>query len=114
MIHKLVGEGIRNIKEMQRALRLYVKMELFEGQRPPPINSRRFYPEELYIRNYMYNATAKLRISKVDQENCNKNRKLGKKIPKIRFTSVHMVTRQHLWITNGDHFTMNMVTTFLG
>ena len=69
MIHKLVGEGIRNIKEMQRALRLYVKMELFEGQRPPPINSRRFYPEELYIRNYMYNATAKLRISKVDQEN---------------------------------------------
>ena len=44
-------------------------MELFEGQPPPPINNRRFYPEELYIRNYMYNATAKLRISKVDQEN---------------------------------------------
>ena len=69
MTHKLVGEGIRNIKEMQRALRLYVKMELFEGQPPPPINSRRFYPEERGIRNCMYNVTAKLRMSKVDQEN---------------------------------------------
>ena len=47
MTHKLVGEGIRNIKEMQRALRLYVKMELFEGQPLPLINSRRFYPEKL-------------------------------------------------------------------
>ena len=47
MTHKLVGEGIRNVKEMQRALRLYVKMELFEGQPLPLINSRRFYPEKL-------------------------------------------------------------------
>ena len=69
MTHKLVGEGIRNTKEMQRALRLYVKTELFEGQPPPQIVSRRFYPEERDIRNYMYNATAKLCISKVDQEN---------------------------------------------
>ena len=68
MTHKLVGEGIRNIKEMQRALRLYVKMELFEGQPLPLINSRRFYPEERDIRNYMYNATAKLQVSKVVQE----------------------------------------------
>ena len=69
MTHKLVGEGIRNIKEMQRALRLYVKTELFEGQPSPPINSRRFYQEEWDIRSYMCNATAKLRMSKVDQEN---------------------------------------------
>ena len=42
-------------------------------------------------------------------------RKIVKKvILKIRFTSVHMVTRQNLQITNGDHFTMNMVPTFLG
>ena len=69
MTHKLVGEGIRNIKEMQRALRLYVKMELFEGQPLPLINSRRFYLEKLDIRNYMYNANAKLQVSKVVQEN---------------------------------------------
>ena len=44
-------------------------MELFEGQPPSPINSRSFYPEERDIRNHMYNATTKLRMSKVDQEN---------------------------------------------
>ena len=66
----MAGEGIHNIKKMQRALRLYVKMELFEWQPPPLINSSSFYPEERDIRNYMYNATAKcLRMSKADQEN---------------------------------------------
>ena len=70
MTHKVAGEGIHNIKKMQRALRLYVKMELFEWQPPPLINSSSFYPEERDIRNYMYNATAKcLRMSKADQEN---------------------------------------------
>ena len=82
---------------MQRALRLYVKTELFEGQPPPPINSRRFYPEERDIRNYMYNATAKLRMSKVDQENLAiKIENWEKSNSEIRFTSVHMVTRQNL------------------
>ena len=69
MIHKLVGEGIRNVKEMQRALRLYVKTDLFADQQLPPLNSRRFFPEERDIRNHIYNATSQLRMSKVDQEN---------------------------------------------
>ena len=69
MIRKLVGEGIRNVKEMQRALRLYVKTDLFADQQLPPLNSRRFFPEERDIRNHIYNATSQLRMSKVDQEN---------------------------------------------
>ena len=69
MIHKLAGEGIRNVKEMQRALRLYVKTDLFADQQLPPLNSRRFFPEERDIRNHIYNATSQLRMSKVDQEN---------------------------------------------
>ena len=44
-------------------------MKLFKGQPPPPINNRRFHPEERDMRNHMYNATAKLRMSKVYQEN---------------------------------------------
>ena len=32
-IHQLVVEGIRNLKEMQRALRVYVKNELFDQAR---------------------------------------------------------------------------------
>ena len=54
---------------MQRALRVYVKTELFDAEQLPPGNSRRFYPEERYIRNHMYNTTSKLCMSKVDQEN---------------------------------------------
>ena len=69
MIRKLVGEGIRNVKEMQRALRLYVKTDLFADQQLPPLNSRCFFPEERDIRNHIYNATSQLRMSKVDQEN---------------------------------------------
>ena len=69
MVHKLVGEGIRNVKEKQRALRLYVKTGLFADQELPPLNSRRFFLEERDICNHIYNAMSQLRMSKVDQEN---------------------------------------------
>ena len=69
MIRKRFGEGIRNVKEMQRALRFYVKTDLFIYQKLTPLNSRRFFPEERDIRNHIYNATSQLRISKKDQEN---------------------------------------------
>ena len=58
MIRKLVGEGIRNVKEMQRGLRFYVKTDLFADQQLPPLNSRRSFPEERDIRNHIYNATS--------------------------------------------------------
>ena len=69
MIRKLVGEGIRNVKEMQRALPLNVKTYLFADEQLPPLNSRRFFPEERDIRKHIYNGTSQLRVSKVDQEN---------------------------------------------
>ena len=54
---------------MQRALRVYVKNELFDAEQLPLENSRRFYPEERDICDHMYNATSKLPMSKADQEN---------------------------------------------
>ena len=54
---------------MQRALHVYVKNELFDAEQLPPGNSRRFYPEECDIHNHMFNATSKLLMSRVDQEN---------------------------------------------
>ena len=57
---------MKNIKEMQRALGVYVKMELFDAEQGPPGNSTRFYPEERGICNHMYNATPKLCMSKID------------------------------------------------
>ena len=52
-IHRLVQGDIQHIKEMQRALRVYVKTELFDAKHLAPGNSRRFYPEERGIRNHM-------------------------------------------------------------
>ena len=69
MIRKLVGEGIQNVKKIQRALQLYMKTDLFADQQLPPLNSRPFFPEERDIRNHAYNATSQLHMSKVDQEN---------------------------------------------
>lgn len=67
MIHKLAGEGIRNIKEMERASHLYVKMELFEREAPPPINQPTFLSGiERDRRNHMHDATVKLAMCKVD------------------------------------------------
>ena len=40
---------------------------------PPPITNRRYYPKDVDIRNHMYKATIKQMLSKVDQENLEKN-----------------------------------------
>ena len=63
---------MRNIKEMQRALGVHVKTELFDAEQLPPGNSTRFYPEESAICNHMYNAAPKMCMSKVDEENVSK------------------------------------------
>nr|XP_047127050.1 uncharacterized protein LOC105844598 [Hydra vulgaris] len=68
-IYQLVGEGIRNPREMQRSIRVYVKDELFRGLELPPTSSRRYYPKIQDIRNHMYKAATKLKFSKLDQEN---------------------------------------------
>ena len=51
MIRNLNVEGIQNFKEMQRTLQLYVKADLCDGQKLPPLNNR-FYPEEIDIWNH--------------------------------------------------------------
>ena len=65
-IHQLVRDGLRNIKEMQRALGVHFKTELFDAEQLPPGNSTRFYPEESAICNHVCNAAPKLYMSKVD------------------------------------------------
>ena len=46
-----------------------MKNELFRGKTLPPQTSRQFYPHKSDIRNHMNIALAKLKYSKVDQEN---------------------------------------------
>ena len=69
MNHKVVGKGFCNFEEMEKALRLYIKIELFEGEPLPTVNTRCIYLEESDKRNHMYNATAKSRMSKIEPGN---------------------------------------------
>ena len=68
-IQELVGERIRNIQEIERAINVFVKNDIFKGKSLPPQTSLRFFPERIDLRNHMYRASVKLRFSKIDQEN---------------------------------------------
>lgn len=72
MINKigdLVGEGVRSVGEMKRHLKIYVKETLFHGQKQPNRNNRRYFPRMKTIRNHMYSATVRSRLSALDQDN---------------------------------------------
>ncbi|XP_065643786.1 uncharacterized protein LOC136075221 isoform X2 [Hydra vulgaris] len=66
-IEEYVKEGIYNIREMKRLLRLAVK-EIFENENLPPPNNRRFYPCASTIRSHIVKMRQKLRYSMIDQE----------------------------------------------
>ena len=42
-IQELVGEGIRNIREIERAINVFVKNDIFKGESLPPQTSLRFF-----------------------------------------------------------------------
>ena len=97
MTHKVVRKGICNIKEIQRALCLYIKIELFEGEPLPTVNTKCIYLEESDIINHRYNATAKLLMSKINPGNLRMKIEIWKKlILTICFIPVHIITKQHL------------------
>ena len=68
-IKELVNEGVRDPKEMRRALEGYVRKEFFAGEQFPPATNRRFFPLKRDISNHIYLAAMKLRFSKIYQEN---------------------------------------------
>ena len=67
-IEELVAEGVNDVYEMRRHIKVYVKTSLFHGN-SPPISNRRFAPKLSDVRNQMYKATIKYRLSRIDQEN---------------------------------------------
>nr|XP_047140896.1 uncharacterized protein LOC124815968 [Hydra vulgaris] len=66
-IEEYVIEGIYNIREMKRLLRLTVK-DTFGNENLPLSNSRRFYPNSATIRSHIVKIKKKLRHSMIDQE----------------------------------------------
>ena len=68
-ISELVGEGVRSVEEMKRHLKIFVKDDLFRGKQQPERSNRRYFPKGKTIKNHMYNATIKSRLSTIDQDN---------------------------------------------
>ena len=68
-IHELVGEGVQNLREMARHIRIYVKSDLFRGSSIPPSANRRFNPVLKNVRNQMHKVTVKHKFSNLDHAN---------------------------------------------
>lgn len=68
-IEELVSEGVRTVHEMKRHLKIYIKDELFRGKEQPLRDNRRYFPRAKTIKNHMYNAAMRARLSFMDQDN---------------------------------------------
>lgn len=68
-IRQVVDEGVKQVREMQRHIHIFVKMELFQNQELPPTTCRRYFPKMSDFTNQKYRASIKLKFSKLDLEN---------------------------------------------
>ena len=68
-IEELVGEGVRSVDEMKRHLKIFVHDDLFRGKEQPQRSNRRYFPRVKTIKNHMYNAAMRARLSFMGQDN---------------------------------------------
>ncbi len=68
-IHGLVEDVVRQVNEVKRHLKVFVRDSLFAGSSIPPKSNKRFFPGAKTIRNHMHIAIIKQRHTKVDQAN---------------------------------------------
>ena len=61
-------EGVTNVREMKRLLKIFVKNDLFSEQNLPASNNLRFYPNPAIICSHIDRAKAKLRHSMIDEK----------------------------------------------
>lgn len=65
---KEYASEIKNVFEMRRLLKIYVRDELFDKSSLPDICNRRFFPTVATVRTHMVAARKKLQLSFIDQE----------------------------------------------
>ena len=69
-IRNLARDGITKVADVKSALRRYVKSRLFvDGGIKPEETNRAYYPSSVDIKNHIYLAKQRLKLSKIDQEN---------------------------------------------
>ena len=64
-INEYVKE-MKNVQEMKRLLKLYVRNDLFNNRDLPDIRNRRHFPTISTIRAHMVSAKRKMRLSLID------------------------------------------------
>ena len=67
-INELVNEGVSNVNEMRRHLRIFVKSTLFGDSDQPDPTNRRYFPRPKTIRSHIVDSKRKMRYSMIDQE----------------------------------------------
>ena len=65
----MIAEGDKEVGEMKRHLKIFVKEVLFRDEQQPQDTNRRFFPKTSDLRTHMYRATVKNRMSRIDQAN---------------------------------------------
>lgn len=65
----MIAEGVKEVGEMKRHLKIFVKEVLFRDEQQPQDTNRRFFPKTSDLRTHMYRATVKNRMSRIDQAN---------------------------------------------
>jgi hypothetical protein len=60
-ISDLVKQGVCNVSEMRRHLRIYVESVLFRDKKIPPSSDAAFFPTDATIRMHIYRAMLRIR-----------------------------------------------------
>ena len=68
-LHELVVESVRNVREMECGINVFVKNDIFKGESLSPQISRHFFPKRKDLRNHMYCASVKLLFSRINHKN---------------------------------------------
>ena len=68
-IEELVDKGVRSVDEIRHHLKIYIKDDLFRDKEQPQRSNRRYFPQSKTIKNHMYNAAMRARLSVMDQDN---------------------------------------------
>ena len=90
-LKRLIRQGTKIAKELQRRTLEYVKESLFSGESHPDATRRKFRPNRQKIRNLVSSVRNELRFSKIDQENLQHLAKEWRKWGDVHFLPRYLV-----------------------
>ena len=90
-LKRLIRQGTKNAKELQRRALEYVKESLFSGESHPDATRRKFRPNRQKIRNLVSSVRNELGFSKTGQENLQHLAKEWRKWGDVHFLPRYLV-----------------------